>query len=111
MDGDDRRLSRRHEWTLAYAAFGYTTLHGMQMAWEAFEWPLAVTRVTLLIALLGVPVAATLACLAIQTVRTTAIWRRFGNVGSTSLCSTAGKLSRGAAEAYNPRRRLSIRTT
>lgn len=49
------------QWTLAYAAFGYTTLHGMQMAREAFEWPLAVTRVTLLIALLGVPVAATLA--------------------------------------------------
>jgi len=49
------------QWTLAYAAFGYTTLHGMQMAREAFEWPLAVTRVTLLIALLGIPVAATLA--------------------------------------------------
>ena len=49
------------QWTLAYAAFGYTTLHGMQMAREAFEWPLAVTRVTLLIALLGLPVAATLA--------------------------------------------------
>ena len=49
------------QWTLAYAAFGYTALHGMQMAREAFEWPLAVTRVTLLIALLGVPVAATLA--------------------------------------------------
>jgi TolB-like protein len=49
------------QWTLAYAAFGYTTLHGMQMAREAFEWPLAVTRVTLLIALLGLPVAVTLA--------------------------------------------------
>jgi TolB-like protein/predicted Zn-dependent protease len=49
------------QWTLAYAAFGYTTLHGMQMAREAFEWPLAVTRVTLLVALLGLPLAATLA--------------------------------------------------
>jgi adenylate cyclase len=49
------------QWTLAYAAFGYTTLHGMQMAREAFEWPLTVTRITLLVALLGIPVAATLA--------------------------------------------------
>jgi TolB-like protein len=58
------RRTKEHkvvQWTLAYAAFGYTTLHGMQMAREAFEWPLAVSRVTLICILLGVPIAATLA--------------------------------------------------
>jgi hypothetical protein len=34
---------RRHkvvEWTLAYVAFGYALLHGVQMLRETFDWPL-----------------------------------------------------------------------
>jgi adenylate cyclase len=49
------------QWTLAYAAFAYTTLHGMEMAREAFDWPVTVSRITLLTLLLGTPIAATLA--------------------------------------------------
>jgi TolB-like protein/thioredoxin-like negative regulator of GroEL len=49
------------QWTLAYAAFAYTALHAMQMAREAFEWPASVSRITLLVLLLGTPIAATLA--------------------------------------------------
>jgi TolB-like protein len=49
------------QWTLAYVAFAYTALHAMQMAREAFEWPLEVSRITLLILLLCAPIAATLA--------------------------------------------------
>jgi TolB-like protein/Tfp pilus assembly protein PilF len=55
---------KRHkvvEWTLAYVAFAYAVLHGVQMAREAFEWPAAVSRITLLVLLLGTPIAATLA--------------------------------------------------
>ena len=55
---------RRHkvvEWTLAYIAFGYALLHGVQMLREAFEWPLLVSRITVVLLLLGIPVAATLA--------------------------------------------------
>jgi TolB-like protein/Flp pilus assembly protein TadD len=49
------------EWTLAYVAFGYALLHGVQMLREAFEWPLLVSRITAVGLLLGIPVAATLA--------------------------------------------------
>jgi len=49
------------EWTLAYIAFGYALLHGVQMLREAFEWPLLVSRITVVLLLLGIPVAATLA--------------------------------------------------
>lgn len=55
---------KRHkvvEWTLAYIAFGYALLHGVQMLRETFEWPLLVLRLTVFVLLLGVPVAATLA--------------------------------------------------
>jgi len=55
---------RRHkvvEWTLAYVAFGYALLHGVQMLREAFEWPLLVSRIVAVGLVLGVPVAATLA--------------------------------------------------
>jgi serine/threonine-protein kinase len=55
---------RRHkvvEWTLAYVAFGYALLHGVQMLREAFEWPLLVSRITVIGLILGVPVAITLA--------------------------------------------------
>lgn len=55
---------KRHkvvEWTLAYVAFGYAALHGVQMLRETFEWPLLVSRVTVFILIVGVPIAATLA--------------------------------------------------
>jgi adenylate cyclase len=55
---------KRHkvvEWTLAYVAFAYAVLHGVQMLRETFEWPLLVPRLTVFVLLVGVPVAVTLA--------------------------------------------------
>jgi TolB-like protein/Tfp pilus assembly protein PilF len=55
---------KRHkvvEWTLAYVAFAYALLHGVEIVGHAFEWPLAVPRFTVFLLLLGIPVAATLA--------------------------------------------------
>lgn len=55
---------KRHkvaEWTLAYAAFGYALLHGIEIVGHAFEWPGTVSRFTIYVLLLGIPVAATLA--------------------------------------------------
>jgi serine/threonine-protein kinase len=55
---------RRHkvvEWTLAYVAFGYALLHGVQMLRETFDWPFLVPRLTVFGLLLGAPIAVTLA--------------------------------------------------
>ena len=55
---------RRHkvvERTLAYVAFGYALLHGVQMLREAFEWPYLVSRLTVFGLVLGAPIAVTLA--------------------------------------------------
>jgi serine/threonine-protein kinase len=55
---------RRHkvvEWTLAYAAFGYATLHLVEMLRDAFEWPARVPRLTVFGLVLGTPIAVTLA--------------------------------------------------
>jgi len=55
---------RRHkvvEWTLAYVAFGYALLHGVQMLSETFEWPRLASRLTVIGLVLGTPVAVTLA--------------------------------------------------
>jgi TolB-like protein len=55
---------KRHkvvEWSLAYIAFGYATLHGSQMLRETFEWPLVVPRLTFFVLLIGLPFAVTLA--------------------------------------------------
>ncbi len=55
---------RRHkvvEWAIAYIAFGYAALHGVEMLREAYEWPGVVSRLTVLTLLLGFPVAVTLA--------------------------------------------------
>jgi TolB-like protein/Flp pilus assembly protein TadD len=49
------------EWTLAYVAFGYALVHGVQMLREAFEWPVLVSRITVIGLMLGLPVAVTLA--------------------------------------------------
>jgi TolB-like protein/Tfp pilus assembly protein PilF len=55
---------RRHkvvEWTLAYVAFGYALLHGVQMLRETFDWPFLVPRLTVIGLVLGAPIAVTLA--------------------------------------------------
>src|SRR5262245_22077508 len=55
---------RRHkvvEWTLAYLAFGYALLHGVEMLRDAFEWPVLVPRLTVIGLILGAPIAVTLA--------------------------------------------------
>ena len=55
---------KRHkvvEWTLAYVAFGYALLHGVQMLREAFDWPLLVSRLTAVGLVLGAPLVVTLA--------------------------------------------------
>src|SRR5215469_7631855 len=55
---------KRHkvvEWTLAYTAFGYALLHGVEIVGHAFEWPSTVPRFTIYVLLLGLPSAATLA--------------------------------------------------
>src|SRR5262249_946435 len=55
---------RRHrvvEWTLAYIAFGYALLHGVQMLRETFDWPVLVARLTVFGLVLGAPIAVTLA--------------------------------------------------
>jgi serine/threonine-protein kinase len=55
---------RRHkvvEWTLAYVAFGYALLHGVQMLRETFDWPFLVPRLTVFGLVLGAPIAVTLA--------------------------------------------------
>jgi len=55
---------KRHkvvEWSLAYIAFAYATLHGSQMLRETFEWPLVVPRFTFFVLLIGLPFAVTLA--------------------------------------------------
>jgi TolB-like protein len=49
------------QWTVAYAAFAYTLIHGVEMAGEAFAWPSVISQFTILALLLGVPVAAVLA--------------------------------------------------
>src|SRR6516162_6439002 len=57
------RLKRHKvvEWTLAYVAFGYALLHGVQMLREAFDWPFLAYRLTAVGLVLGAPVAVTLA--------------------------------------------------
>jgi serine/threonine-protein kinase len=55
---------KRHkvvEWTLAYVAFGYALLHGVQMLREAFDWPFLVSRLTVIGLVLGAPIVVTLA--------------------------------------------------
>lgn len=55
---------KRHkvvEWTLAYLAFAYAVLHGVQMLRETFDWPFLVPRLTVFALVLGAPIAVTLA--------------------------------------------------
>jgi adenylate cyclase len=49
------------EWTLAYVAFGYALLHCVEMVSDAFGWPPAAARFTIVAIAIGTPVVATLA--------------------------------------------------
>lgn len=55
------RYHKVAQWTLAYAAAAYTTLHAVEMVSGALGWPHVIVRIVTLVLLLGVPVAVTLA--------------------------------------------------
>ncbi len=48
------------QWTIAYAAVAYTTLHGTEMVVSAFEWPHLLVRIVTLLLILGLPLVATI---------------------------------------------------
>jgi TolB-like protein/Tfp pilus assembly protein PilF len=55
---------RKHkvaQWTLAYGAAAYTLLHIVEMLANGLDWPHLVVRIVILLLLLGLPVATTLA--------------------------------------------------
>ena len=54
----DHRIA---QWTAGYIALAYGIQHGATLASEALEWPRAVTRVSIIILALGLPVAMTVA--------------------------------------------------
>jgi TolB-like protein len=58
-----RRLKdhRIAQWTVGYVAVAYGIQHAVTLTAEAFDWPHAVTRVSMLLLALGLPVAMTLA--------------------------------------------------
>src|SRR6266853_1084339 len=49
------------QWSVAYMALAYGMQHAVTLTSEAFEWPHAVERVTMLLLALGLPVVMTLA--------------------------------------------------
>src|ERR1700674_3669339 len=49
------------QWSVAYVALAYAIQHGVTLTSEAFEWPHAVTRISMLLLALGLPVVMTLA--------------------------------------------------
>src|SRR5262245_5163576 len=49
------------QWTVAYIAVAYAVQHAVVLTGEAFEWPAAVLRVSMLLMVLGLPVMLTLA--------------------------------------------------
>jgi TolB-like protein len=49
------------QWSVAYVALAYGIQHGVTLTVEAFDWPHAVTRVSMLLLILGLPVVMTLA--------------------------------------------------
>jgi TolB-like protein/Tfp pilus assembly protein PilF len=54
------RRVREHkvvQWTAAYVAIAYGIQHGITLTSEAFEWPHAVTRVSMLLLVLSLPIA------------------------------------------------------
>src|ERR1700680_857728 len=49
------------QWSVAYVALAYGVQHAVTLITEAFEWPHAVERVSMLLLALGLPLAMTLA--------------------------------------------------
>ena len=49
------------QWTVAYIAIAYALQHGVILTSESFEWPNAVARTTMLLLVLGLPIAITFA--------------------------------------------------
>src|SRR6266566_6657351 len=49
------------QWSVAYIALAYGIQHGVELTSDAFEWPHAVMRVSMLLLLLGLPLVITLA--------------------------------------------------
>src|SRR6266853_5749289 len=49
------------QWSVAYVALAYGAQHAVTLITEAFEWPHAVERVSMLLLALGLPVVITLA--------------------------------------------------
>src|SRR6266700_7467190 len=49
------------QWSVAYVALAYGIQHGVTLTSEAFEWPHAVVRVSMLLLVLGLPLVITLA--------------------------------------------------
>lgn len=49
------------QWTLAYAAFAFATLHVVTLLSDALEWPHIVVRSVTLLLIVGVPIVPTLA--------------------------------------------------
>ena len=49
------------QWSVAYIALAYGVQHGVELTSDAFEWPHAVVRASMLLLVLGLPVVMTLA--------------------------------------------------
>jgi hypothetical protein len=54
----DHRIA---QWTVGYVAVAYGVQHGITLTSEALDWPHAVTRISLILMVLGLPMAMTLA--------------------------------------------------
>src|SRR6202163_3200605 len=49
------------QWSVAYVALAYGIQHGVVLTGDAFEWPHAVTSISMLLLVLGLPVVMTCA--------------------------------------------------
>src|SRR5580704_5160264 len=49
------------QWSVAYVALAYGVQHGVELTSDAFEWPHAVVRASMLLLVLGLPLVLTLA--------------------------------------------------
>jgi TolB-like protein len=49
------------QWSVAYVALAYAVQHGVALTREAFEWPQAVERISMLLFVLGLPLVMTFA--------------------------------------------------
>jgi TolB-like protein len=49
------------QWSVAYVALAYGAQHGVELTSDAFEWPHAVVRLSMLLLVLGLPLVMTLA--------------------------------------------------